>query len=352
MSMVRVLLIEDDPGYARLLREILGEARDAEYRVWWAATLVDGLAALERDEVDVVLLDLGLPDADGTESVKQVCSRAPRLPVVVLSGENDVDTALESMRLGVQDFLVKGRVEHALVPRAIRYAIERKRLQDFEPLLLGVVGHDLRNPLQTIAVASRLLQAESSLTPEQRAKVDHIHSASRRAASLVGDLVDLTRVRLLGKTLPIERETADLAVIVRQTIEDFRYLYGDRVVFTSQGPSTGSFDGKRIGQVVANLLRNAVDHGDGKSPISVALRGSDDAVELAVHNEGAAIPPELLPHLFEPFRRPARAADREDRGVGLGLYIVHEIADTHGGRVDVTSAQGQGTTFIVRLPRA
>jgi signal transduction histidine kinase len=246
---------------------------------------------------------------------------------------------------------VKGRVEHALVPRAIRYAIERKRLQDFEPLLLGVVGHDLRNPLQTITVASRLLMTDQALTSEQRAKVDHIHSAARRAASLVGDLMDLTRVRLLGKALPIERGQVDLAHVVRQTIEDFRYLHGERVVFSSRGPSTGRFDGKRIGQVVANLLRNAVEHGDGRSDIAVDLRGGDDAIELAVHNDGPAIPAELLPHLFQPFRRAVGVPDREDRGFGLGLYIVHEIAETHGGRVEVTSAGGRGTTFTVRLPR-
>jgi signal transduction histidine kinase len=347
----RVLLVEDDPAYARLLRQVLREAQDAEYEVRSAATLADALIAIDEAETDVVLLDLGLPDAQGAESVKQVCSRAPRIPVVVLSGEGDVDIALDSMRVGAQDFLVKGRVEHALVPRAIRFAIERKRLQDFEPLLLGVVGHDLRNPLQTIAVASRLLQVEQDLTPGQRAKVDHIHSAARRAASLVGDLMDLTRVRLLGKTLPIEREPVDLAPIVRQTIDDFRYLHGERVVFSSRGPSTGRFDGKRIGQVVANLLRNAVEHGDGKSDIAVNLRGGDDAIELAVHNHGPAIPADLLPHLFAPFRRAARRPDREDQGFGLGLYIVHEIADTHGGRVEVASAGGLGTTFTVRLPR-
>src|SRR6185437_2578434 len=164
LSLVRVLLVEDDAGYARLLREILSQPRQVDpgggYSIEWVATLGDALARLEdleRTAPDIVLLDLGLPDAEGLEAIERVCAAAPRVPVVVLSGHSDIDTALEGMRRGVQEYLVKGQAEDALLPRAIRYAIERKKVQDLEPLLLGVVGHDLRTPLQTIAMASARL---------------------------------------------------------------------------------------------------------------------------------------------------------------------------------------------------
>ena len=179
-SAVSVLLIEDDPSYQRLIRAYLQE-HGAAYKLKLSSSLAEGLALVTTERFDVALLDLGLPDAEGIEVVDQLRAAAASLPIVVLSGRSEVDTALESMRRGVQEYLVKGQAEDVLLPRAIRYAIERKRSQDLEQLLVGIVSHDLRNPLNTIALAQQLLSRSPNICAEERRTLDRIVNAAARA---------------------------------------------------------------------------------------------------------------------------------------------------------------------------
>jgi DNA-binding NtrC family response regulator len=166
-----VLLVEDDPGYARFLREVLLEA-SGDYEVIAVGTAADATARLGRESFDIVLLDLGLPDADGTEALTYVAKAAPRVPMLVLSSHAELDVALESMRIGAQEYLVKGQAEHFLLPRAIRYAIERRRHQDVlaaarldaeranavKDEFLAMLGHELRNPLAPIVTGLALIR--------------------------------------------------------------------------------------------------------------------------------------------------------------------------------------------------
>lgn len=355
MSGIRVLLVEDDEAYARLLREILSDPVSGPHVVERVSTLETAMARLERGDIQIVLLDLGLPDADGLEALERLSGDHPHLPIVVLSGQSDLDTALSSMRTGAQEYLVKGQADHALLPRAIRYAIERKNIQDFEPLLLGIVGHDLRNPLQTIALASDRLLDAPELGPESRRHVERIVSASDRAASLVRDLLDSTRVRLSGEVLPIQRRNVDSTAAIRQVVDEFRAAHGEeRLVYAEGGdggPAVGAFDADRIQQVVANLLRNAFHHGAPGRPVEVRVRTAADVVELTVRNDGDPIPADVLPHVFDPLRQ-ARGRSRAGEGIGLGLFIVREIVDAHQGRIAIASSRSQGTTVTVVLPRA
>ncbi|HVZ35025.1 MAG TPA: response regulator, partial [Polyangiaceae bacterium] len=172
MSSSRVLLVEDEPGYARFLREVLLEAEEESYVPVWVDTLEAAIRYLNTEKFEIVLLDLGLPDADGTEALARVSERAPETPIVVLSALNDLDVAIESMRLGAQEYLVKGQAEHLLLPRAIRYAVERMRLQarvvaaraeaeranSVKDDFLAMLGHELRNPLAPILTALNVLE--------------------------------------------------------------------------------------------------------------------------------------------------------------------------------------------------
>jgi signal transduction histidine kinase len=353
---VKVLLVEDEPGYARLVSEILTES--GEHRVTWVMSLAEALPLLDTDVTDVVLLDLGLPDAVGMEAVVQVRAAATAVPIVVLSSQGSLDIALESMREGAQEYLVKGQAEHHLLARTVRYAVERKRSQDFEQLLIGVVGHDLRNPLQTIVLASQPLLYDAALPAEHRDRVTRIASAASRASSLVHDLLDLTRIRFLGKALPIERKAVDVTAIVRQAVGDARLANGDgRIVFDGDAPVFAQVDPGRIAQVVTNLVVNALNHGDARTPVTVRLGKQEDALVLEVHNDGPRIPLEVQRKVFEPLRRATpqnraeqRPSEHAATGLGLGLYIVREIVTAHGGLIEVSSADGDGTTFRVVIP--
>jgi sigma-B regulation protein RsbU (phosphoserine phosphatase) len=346
---IRVLLVEDDPGYARLVAEVLTES--GEHHVTTVPTLGDALVRLDAEDVDIVMLDLGLPDADGIEAVVQVRAKTPWLPIVVLSAQGNLDVAVESMRAGAQEYLVKGQAEQHLVHRAIRSAVERKRVQDFEQLLVGVVGHDLRNPLQTIALAAEISLRDPTSSPEQRKRIERIVAATTRANSLVHDLLDLTRVRFLGKALPVTRRETDVTAIVRQAVDDACQASGQsRVVFDGDHAIVASVDPDRFAQIVTNLIGNALQHGDKQTPAVVRIAPTEEGVRLDVHNAGPPIPHEFRHRLFEPLRR-ASEAERDGNRFGLGLYIVQEIVKAHGGTIDVTSDADEGTTFRVTLPR-
>jgi signal transduction histidine kinase len=346
MTPIRILLVEDDVPYARLMRERLREQPELDM-VATAETLAEAIAAARTHAPQVVMLDLGLPDSEGIETVDAFHEAHPRVPLVVLSGQDSVEIAVEAMRHGAQEYLVKGHADATLLPRIARLAIERKRLQDVEQLLVGVVSHDLRGPLQTIALSCDLLLPGAQ--GPARAWVTRSLAAVRRANGLVNDLLDATRARL-GGLLPIERAPVDLARLVEQAIEDHRARSAGHTI-RLEAPATlvASCDGKRISQVINNLLGNAVQHSPPGSTVRVVLHGdARQGIELSVHNFGLPIPDELRSRIFEPLERAELAST--NHSIGLGLYIVHEIVQAHGGTISVESTAGTGTTFRVQLP--
>jgi signal transduction histidine kinase len=347
MAPIRVLLVEDDAPYARLMRERLRDQPELDI-VATSETLADAVAAARTAAPQVVMLDLGLPDSEGVATVDAFHAAHPRLPLVVLSGQDSVDVAVEAMRHGAQEYLVKGHADATLLPRIARLAIERKRLQDVEQLLVGVVSHDLRGPLQTIALSCELMKAASQ--GPALGWVNRALAAVRRANGLVDDLLDATRARL-GGLLPIERAPVDLVRLVEQATEDQRARAPGRAIELDAPASLPAYcDAKRIAQVVSNLVGNAVQHSAPQSVIRVQL-GWDGAGgnALSVHNDGPAIPEALRLRIFEPLERAELAST--NHSIGLGLYIVHEIVEAHGGTITVESSAERGTTFRVRLPR-
>ena len=166
---------------------------------------------------------------------------------------------------------------------------------------------------------------------------------------LISDLLDYSRTRL-GQGIPITPRSMDLDVTCRGALEEMKTVHPDReVAYRHEGDGRGDWDPDRIEQVLVNLLQNALRYGDG-ARVELAWRGEPDHVALRVHNDGPAIERSLLDDIFEPFKRGDVSGMRMG-GVGLGLYIVKEIARAHGGAVAVRSEPGAGTTFTVTLPR-
>jgi phosphoserine phosphatase RsbU/P len=333
-----------------LIRAYLQE-HGATYQLKVAVTLAEGLAQVAADKFDVALLDLGLPDAEGIDAVEQLRAAAPPLPIVVLSGRADVDTALESMRRGVQEYLVKGQAEDLLLPRAIRYAIERKRSQDLEQLLVGIVSHDLRNPLNTILLAQQLLSRSPNISADERRNLDRIVNAGTRATLLVRDLMDVTRLRMSG-TLPMLSISADLNDAARRVVDELCAAHPQRSILLQPAASEARAwaDPTRIEQAMGNLIANALQHGKQDSPIWVKVSSDQDCVTISVRNEGEPIPAELVPRLFEPLVRVSRNGSAHS-GIGLGLFICSHIVKAHGGSMEVSSTAESGTEFRVRIPR-
>jgi signal transduction histidine kinase len=248
--------------------------------------------------------------------------------------------------------LAQGRLERERslsVEEARRVAEEldsRRKALDY---ILGVVGHDLRNPLGAIHMSAALLQKRGALEGWQARAVERTRSSAGRMGRIIADLLSYTRTRL-GNGIPIVRRPARLDEIARRAMDELQAANPDRTLAVDvKGDVGGEWDPDRLEQVVSNLVSNAIDHGDPAAPVHVIISGEPDRVELQVRNQGAPLPPEVVSHLFEPFSRPPDEKSRKGSGLGLGLFISREIVRGHGGEIGVSS-DGE-TVITVRLPR-
>jgi PAS domain S-box-containing protein len=229
---------------------------------------------------------------------------------------------------------------------------ELRQRADFERQLIGIVSHDLRNPLQAIQLSAATLLRRAGQDDRQTTAILRISNTAERMTRMIRDLLDFTRARL-GGGLVLERRPLDLHALARQVVDEVQLAHPGRdVEVTSHGDAQGTWDEDRLAQLLGNLLNNAIAYGTPKSPVRVETRGLDGDVLLEVANQGEPIAPEQLKRLFRPFERGENLAASAGRSIGLGLYIVDAIVRAHGGRIDVRSTAEEGTTFTVRLPRS
>lgn len=216
--------------------------------------------------------------------------------------------------------------------------------------LIGIVSHDLRNPLNTIVLGATLLQ-HAELNERDLKNVTRISTAADRATRLIVDLLDFTQARL-GGGLSVTPRRIRLHEVIAECLEEVRFAWpGRALVHERTGSGEADADPDRLAQVVSNLVNNAFVYGSPSAPIVVTSAIHDATVELNVHNQGPEIPLHRQVDIFEPLSRGEQASGKEFRSVGLGLYIVREIAKSHGGDVALSSSEATGTTFSVTLPR-
>lgn len=219
----------------------------------------------------------------------------------------------------------------------------------FAEQLVGMVSHDIRNPLSVIHMSATLL--ERGVPPaQQQASVARVMRAVQRVQALIGDLLDFTQARL-GGGLSIRKAPVDLHQAIGDSVAELAVAYPDCMLqHERSGEGTCVADADRIVQAIGNLVSNAASHGDRSRPITVRSENRDGRFQVVVHNHGKPIPAELLPRMFEPMVRGAGAAISGAKGVGLGLYIVRAIMAAHAGEALVTSSAEEGTSFILRFP--
>ncbi|MDF3064924.1 MAG: sensor signal transduction histidine kinase [Polyangiaceae bacterium] len=216
----------------------------------------------------------------------------------------------------------------------------------FAEQMMGIVSHDLRNPISTIRMGAALL---GRTAPAAAKVVERLSRASDRADRLITDLLDFTRARL-GGGLTASLACVDLHALVATAVEDHRLTRPDRLVqHRALGSGDCDADSHRLEQLIGNLVSNAAAYGDPDKPITVESSVQADSFSVAVHNYGSPIPEELRERLFQPMTRGAHTGS--SRSVGLGLFIVEAIAKAHGGRVELTSSAEAGTTFRATFPR-
>jgi signal transduction histidine kinase len=213
---------------------------------------------------------------------------------------------------------------------------------------LGILGHDLRNPLGAIILGAALLVRSHELSDKSVKIAARMLNSANRINRMIGDLLDLTRTRL-GDHIPVLRAPIDLGPLCSQVVGELEGLCATGGLrFTAKGDLRGEWDGDRIAQVLSNLVRNAIQHGGG--PIRVVAQDNGGEVLVSVHNGGPPVPRGALATMFEPMVRHV-GEDETNTGLGLGLYIASQVVIAHRGTLDVTSTEEGGTTFCVHLPR-
>ena len=224
---------------------------------------------------------------------------------------------------------------------------------ELRELLMGVLAHDLRNSLGAITFSASMLLGRTDLTDPALRAVHRVANSARRMEGLISQILDFTRSRS-GGGMPIDRKPVNLHDICRLVVEEIEAANpGREVTLVVAGDGSGSWDPDRLGQVVSNLIGNAVTYSPPDAVVWVSIEDGGDRVILSINNQGPPIPPELLPRLFDPFRRGRHASSgHTSKGLGLGLYISDQIVRAHGGSIEVQSNAESGTTVRVALPRS
>lgn len=240
-------------------------------------------------------------------------------------------------------------IDQAIAESVSRYTLQTKRAGD---LFMGVLGHDIRNPLGTIAMATEYLVRSGKL---EEASARPIRKSAERIGYLIEQVVDVTRGQT-GKPMPIKRTSLNIADLAADIVIETRIRHPDAnlALQLGAGPFTGEWDGGRVGQLFSNLLANAVQYGARGEPIVLRLGRSGAWVVADVHNRGPVIPAADRSKIFDALSRGTTHQPEHARiaGLGLGLYICKEIVLAHGGTIDVDSDAAQGTRFVVALPVA
>jgi PAS domain S-box-containing protein len=222
---------------------------------------------------------------------------------------------------------------------------DRMLVEEARERFIAILGHDLRTPLAAIASSADLLEHAALPAPLARA-VERIGRSANRMDAMIQDVLDFARGRF-GAGIPIRRAPCDLECIATDEVEEMRHAFPGRDIrLEVSGDLAGICDASRMEQLLSNLIGNALQH--GADPIVVGARSEGDELVLAVHNQGPPIPDGLQARLFEPFVEGTASASG---GLGLGLYIASEIVRAHGGGIAVSSAEGLGTRFEIRIPR-
>jgi signal transduction histidine kinase len=226
---------------------------------------------------------------------------------------------------------------------------ELREVGVFRERLIGIVGHDLRNPLNAMMIGANLLSGSKNFSDGEREVVRSFVNSGRRMKHIVAQLLEFTRARL-GGGFPIAPMCLHLPTVVMRVVDELRIVTGRNIVVYESGQLDGEWDPGRLGAAFANVLSNAAEHAFDDTPIEIVLHGDGEVVTCDITNEGNAIQPDVIHSLFEPFRQIDPLAHREEGNVGLGLYIAHESIRAHGGHIHAFSSGGR-TTFTFVIPR-
>ena len=368
---IHVLLVEDNPGDARLAQEVLADAGPGRFAVTVVERLSEALKRLDSGAFDVVLLDLSLPDAQGVETVARIQAHQATVPIVVLSGLDDDVVALEAVQRGAQDYLAKGEGSSEIMARSIRYAIERKREQRLmldekeraelanraRSEFLATMSHELRTPLNAIIGFSEAITEEllgPFEHPTYKQYVADIHDSGMHLLEIINDILDLAKID--AGTATLHEESVDISEVVHASMRMVEQRAADAgiaaIIRIGDDIPQLWADRRLLRQILVNLLSNSVKFtaAGGSVTVDAALE-EGNALRLCVADTGIGIAEADIPKAMSSFGQVDGSLSRKYAGTGLGLPLAKRLVELHGGTLLLESEIDVGTRVTVRFPR-
>jgi two-component system sensor histidine kinase/response regulator len=358
MEPFKILIVDDTDENLVALEALL--RRDG-LEVLKAMSGAEALELLLLHDVALALLDVQMPEMDGFELAELMrgSERTKHVPIIfVTAGSRDPQRVFKGYESGAVDFLFKPIDPHVLRSKVdvfLELYGHRRQIANalrLSEMFVGILGHDLRNPLGTLVTGAQILQSQGLDDGKMRI-LRRMISAGDRMTNMIAQLLDLTRARLAGGVGFIgAREPINVATLLQRVTDELRVAHpNSTLVIDASGDCTTTGDADRLLQVFSNLISNALQHGAKGSSVTTSVSGDEREILVSVRNRGA-IPRDLLPTIFDPFRG-RKGAGADARGLGLGLYISEQIARAHGGSIEVTSSEdADETVFTVHIPRS
>ncbi|MEO1349413.1 MAG: ATP-binding protein [Cyanobacteria bacterium J06635_15] len=386
---MQLLLIEDNPGDAFIIQDMLKQLHWPKIKCTHVERLGDAIQHLSSRPADAVLLDLSLPDSYGLDTLLSLQDQLPTLPIVILTGMNDEELAVHAVQVGAQDYLVKGHVSQDTLVKAVRYAIERKKIelelkqrtleleianqtlnqrtaqlelanQELETFSY-TVSHDLANPLSVILGFTGLLELQyaKQLDGQGQRYITLIEQSAKRMGQLIQDLLQLSKMA----SREVQIESVDLSRLVQDTWLEIQQRQPDRVIDTIiHNGLVVQADANLLSIALDNLLGNAWKYTSKREHARIEFGAiSSESLEFMstkplrpnqgvyfVRDNGAGFDMQKASQLFKPFQRLHEKQDFE--GTGIGLATVQRIIQRHGGEIWAEAAIDQGATFYFSLP--
>ncbi len=372
-ELLHVLLVEDNPGDADLIKELLSCSTPARYEIECMSRLAAALERVKSGRFDIILLDLGLPDSAGLDTVRAMRRQAANIPIVVLTGNDDEQTGIAAIKEGAQDYLVKGQIGEKLFVRLINYAIERKRGEDRirqinEELEKRVIertmeleninrelesfsysiSHDLHAPLRAISGFLEIIYEDYTDKLDEKGKdyINRIAAATKRMTQLIDALLTLSHL----SRSEMKKVNINLSKTAKAIVKELAFNYPERHVnFICVDDVFVFADEALIRTALCNLLNNAWKYTNKRelACVELGMIEKDGNSIYFVRDDGVGFNMKYVDKLFIPFQRLHSKSDFE--GDGIGLATVSRIVKRHGGEIWVNSAEGKGSIFYFTL---